>query len=46
MRHPEVPESLDSWWILHRMFAFDRLGWDLLPKEDRQEIVREAEKAL
>lgn len=46
MRHPEVPESLDSWWILHRMFAFDRLGWDLLPKEDRQEIVREAEKAF
>ncbi|MBA3995438.1 MAG: heme-dependent peroxidase [Cyanobacteria bacterium DS2.3.42] len=46
MRHPEVPESLDSWWILHRMFSFDRLGWDLLPKEDRQEIVREAEKAF
>lgn len=46
MRHPEVPESLDSWWILHRMFAFDRLGWDLLPKEDRTEIIREAQKAF
>jgi chlorite dismutase len=43
MRHPEVPESLDSWWILHRMFAFDRLGWDLLPKEDRLEIIKEAQ---
>lgn len=46
MRHPEVPESLDSWWILHRMFAFDRLGWDLLPKEDRTEIIREAQTAF
>lgn len=46
MRHPEVPESLDSWWILHRMFIFDRLAWDLLPKQDRSEIVREAEKAF
>ena len=24
MRDPNVPESLEGWWILHRMFAFDR----------------------
>jgi peroxiredoxin len=28
MRDPNVPESLEGWWILHRMFAFDRRGWD------------------
>jgi peroxiredoxin len=46
MRHPEVPESLDGWWILHRMFAFDRLGWDKLPDDERAAIVREAVVAL
>ena len=25
MRHPNVPESLEGWWILHRLFSFDRL---------------------
>jgi peroxiredoxin len=42
MRHPSVPESLDGWWILHRMFAFDRLAWDALPQTDRAKIVQEA----
>lgn len=46
MRDPNVPESLDSWWILHRMFAFDRLSWDKLPQNERQEIVAEANAAL
>ncbi len=46
MRHSEVPESLESWWILHRMFAFDRLAWDRLPQSERSEIVREATTAL
>lgn len=46
MRHPDVPESLDSWWILHRMFAFDRLAWDLVPHDERAEMVREATNAL
>lgn len=46
MRHPEVPESLDSWWILHRMFAFDRLAWDVVPQEDRKEIISEATAAF
>ncbi|MBZ0185262.1 MAG: heme-dependent peroxidase [Candidatus Obscuribacterales bacterium] len=46
MRNPDVPESLDGWWILHRMFAFDRLGWDELPQDMRTDIVRQAEKAF
>jgi peroxiredoxin len=35
MRDPNVPESLEGWWILHRMFAFDRHGWDGLPEKRR-----------
>ena len=46
MRHPDVPESLDSWWILHRMYKFDRLAWDKLPEGERSEITREATQAL
>lgn len=46
MRHPDVPESLEGWWILHRMFAFDRLAWDALPQNQRTEIVRQANTAL
>lgn len=46
MRHPNVPESLESWWILHRMFAFDRLAWDALTETDRSQIVKEATAAL
>lgn len=42
MRHPDVPESLEGWWILHRMFEFDRLAWDKLPQEQGAEITREA----
>jgi len=46
MRDPNVPESLESWWILHRMFAFDRIAWDLLTPEDREEITEAATRAL
>jgi hydrogen peroxide-dependent heme synthase len=46
MRHPNVPESLESWWILHRMFAFDRLSWDELPESERNAIVEEAKLVL
>jgi chlorite dismutase len=46
MRHPNVPESLESWWILHRMFAFDRLSWDAVPHADRASIIEEATRAL
>lgn len=46
MRHPNVPESLESWWILHRMFAFDRLAWDAIPEAERRQIAEEARAAL
>ena len=42
MRHPLVPESLDSWNILHRMFRFKRRAFDALPAARRGEIAREA----
>jgi hydrogen peroxide-dependent heme synthase len=46
MRHPSVPESLEGWWILHRMFDFDRLSWDELPADERAAILKEASAAL
>lgn len=46
MRDQNVPESLEGWWILHRMFAFDRLGWDALGESDRRRIVEDATNAL
>jgi len=42
MRHPNVPESLDGWNILHRMFRFDRRRWDALERERQQQISAEA----
>jgi chlorite dismutase len=42
VRHPNVPESLDGWAILHRMFRFDRRRWDALDGEQRSAIEREA----
>lgn len=42
MRHPNVPESLDGWAILHRMFRFDRRRWDALDPERTRAIEREA----
>jgi chlorite dismutase len=42
MRHPEVPETLDSWHILHRMFRFERRAFDALPASRREEIATEA----
>jgi hydrogen peroxide-dependent heme synthase len=42
MRNPVVPESLDSWHILHRIFGFERRAFDALPAGRRDEITREA----
>jgi hydrogen peroxide-dependent heme synthase len=42
VRHPNVPEALDGWAILHRMFRFDRRRWDALDAERRATIEREA----
>lgn len=46
MRHPEVPESLDSWWILHRMFSFDRLAWDQVAQDEKTQIIEQATAAF
>jgi chlorite dismutase len=35
MRDPNVPESVEGWWILHRMFSVDRRRWDGLPEKRR-----------
>ncbi len=42
MRHPNVPESLDGWAILHRMFRFDRRAYGGLDATRQATIEREA----
>ncbi len=42
MRNPEVPETLDGWHILHRMFRFRRRAYDALAGARRFEIAEEA----
>jgi peroxiredoxin len=42
MRNPNVPESLDGWAILHRMFRFDRRLWDGHDAQRRGEVADEA----
>ena len=42
MRHPDVPETLDSWHILHRMFRYKRRAYDVLPASRRMTIADEA----
>jgi peroxiredoxin len=46
MRHPEVPETLDSWHILHRMFRFKRRAFDALEPARRMELADEAQGYL
>jgi hydrogen peroxide-dependent heme synthase len=42
MRDPNVPESLEGWWILHRIFAFNRRAWDALPEKRRDKYAGHA----
>jgi hydrogen peroxide-dependent heme synthase len=42
VRNPNVPESLDGWAMLHRMFRFERRRYDKLAACRREEIAREA----
>ncbi len=42
MRHPDVPETLDSWHILHRMFRYKRRAFDALAAPRRLAITDEA----
>lgn len=46
MRHPDVNETIEGWWILHRMFAFDRRRWEAVPQRERERIARQAVEAL
>ncbi len=46
MRHPDVNETIEGWWILHRMFAFDRRRWAALTPAEQQRIAQEAMDAL
>jgi len=46
VRDPNVPESLDGWAILHRMFRLDRRRYDALPDGRRDALVREANALL
>jgi hydrogen peroxide-dependent heme synthase len=46
MRHPNVPESLDGWSILHRMFRFDRRRWDALDGGRQATIAAQAAALL
>ncbi|MBC5815662.1 MAG: heme-dependent peroxidase [Candidatus Eremiobacteraeota bacterium] len=42
MRHPDVPESLEGWWILHRMFTLDRPGFESLSEKKRNRFTSDA----
>ena len=42
MRNPNVPESLEGWHILHRMFRFDRNRWEQLSGMQRDDLARQA----
>jgi len=42
MRDPNVPESLEGWWILHRMFSLDRGAWDAMPEKRRNKYAGHA----
>ena len=46
MRHPDVNETIEGWWILHRMFAFDRRRWATLAAAEQRRIAQEAMDVL
>jgi len=46
MRNPNVPETLDGWAMLHRMFRFERRRFDKLEAGKREEIARETTEFL
>lgn len=46
MRHPDVPESLDGWSILHLMFRFDRRRFDACDMARRARIAEEVRALL
>ncbi|HEV8202534.1 MAG TPA: hydrogen peroxide-dependent heme synthase [Candidatus Polarisedimenticolia bacterium] len=46
MRHPNVPETLEGWSLLHQMFRIRWEPWRALPAGRRAEIALEAETTL
>jgi chlorite dismutase len=46
VRHPGVNETIEGWWILHRMFAFDRRRWAAVPQAQRERITSEVADPL
>jgi peroxiredoxin len=46
VRHPDVNETIEGWWILHRMFAFDRRRWSALTTQEQLCLGREAVELL
>jgi hydrogen peroxide-dependent heme synthase len=42
VRNPNVPESLDGWSILHRMFSFNRRRFEALDATNRTRITADA----
>lgn len=37
-----APESLEGWWILHRMFVCDRRAWDAVGEKRRSKVASHA----
>src|SRR5436190_19797162 len=46
MRHPNVPETLECWSLLHQMFRLRWEAWRALPSGRRAEVAREAADLL
>jgi chlorite dismutase len=46
MRHPNVPETLEGWSILHQMFRVRWPEWRALPRGTRQAAAAQAAAAL
>src|SRR6185436_6709244 len=46
MRHPNVPETLEGWSLLHQMFRVRWEAWRALPAGSRDTIAREAADLL
>lgn len=43
MRNPDVNETLEGWWILHRTFQFARRAWASVPQADQASMIRQAQ---
>jgi hydrogen peroxide-dependent heme synthase len=46
VRHPDVNETIEGWWILHRMFAFDRRRWTALPSAEQRRIEQQVMEVI